>query len=182
MGIEKIKEVIQENREYFEKDPSMDHMNKFLFKLQEQKEEKKTDAMRWSANKWWIGMAASVSLLIGISWFIINHEISPKDNNQTNLTTELFEIKSYYHMETEKKLQKMNACAKKSPNTDRLLKSAESQLLKLDFNADMLEYKLQTASGNKKLELAYIQSLKAKNDLVSRVYEEICSSSHLLTQ
>ena len=76
----------------------------------------------------------------------------------------------------------MSECSKNSPGTDRLLKSTESQILKLDFNAEKIENQLQTATGNKRLELAYIQSLKAKNDLVSQVYEEICSKSNLLTQ
>ena len=182
MGIDQIKKVIQENREYFEKEPGMDHMDTFLFKLQDQKEKKKTNAVNWSANRWWIGMAASVSLLIGISWFIINHPSVDNISNQTSLSPELYQIKSYYNMETEKKLQKMTVCAKKSPATDRILKSTESQILKLDFNADLIENKLQTAKGNKRLELAYIQSLKAKSDLVSQIYQEICAGSNLLTQ
>ena len=42
MGIEKFENLIKDNKEYFEKEPSMDHMEKFFFKLQEQEEEKKT--------------------------------------------------------------------------------------------------------------------------------------------
>jgi len=182
MGLDKFEQQIKDSHEYFEQEPSMEHMDKFLFKLQEQKEAKKTNLISWNKSSWWIGIAASLSLLISIGMFINRNPIPQKQPQQMGLSMELLEIKTYYNNESEKKLEKINQCNHKTANTQKLIENTESQIMKLDFNADKLENKLLVASGNKRVELAFIQNLKAKNDLINKMYVEICSNQNLLTQ
>jgi len=183
MGLDKIEKIVHENRDYFEQEPEMEHMNKFLFKLQEQKEKEGFTRINRKKYNWIISVAASVSILIAMSWFIIQHPMPQQNTSkQISLSTELYEIKTYYNRETEKKLKEIDECIKKTPKTESLLNSTKSQILKLDFNVNNIEDKLKKASGNERLKMAYIKNLKAKNDLVSQVYNEICTNSNLLTQ
>lgn len=183
MGIEKFENLIKDNKEYFEKEPSMDHMEKFFFKLQEQEEEKKTIFINNDQRAWWIGIAASLSLLISIGWFITQQPTESQKRQEMGLSLELTEIKSYYTQESTKKLNEIIQCADQSEGTQRLIASTENQLEKLAFNVEKLEDKLKDASGNKKIELAYIQNLKAKSDLVNNMHNQICKQSiNILTQ
>ena len=99
MGLDKFEKQIKDHQEYFEKEPSMDHMDKFFFKLQEQKEEQKVPFITWPKSNWWIGIAASVSLLISISWFIFEQAPHQHKQQQMGLSFELCEIKAYYNKE-----------------------------------------------------------------------------------
>lgn len=183
MGIDKFENLIKDNKEYFEKEPSMDHMEKFFFKLQEQEEEKKTIFINNDQRAWWIGIAASLSLLISIGWFITQQPTESQKRQEMGLSLELTEIKSYYTQESTKKLKEINQCADQGSVTQSLIASTETQLKKLAFNVEKLEDKLKDASGNKKIELAYIQNLKAKSDLVNQMHNQICNqNNNIITQ
>lgn len=182
MGLSKLENTIKDNIEYFEKEPSMDHMDKFLFKLKENEEEKKSSFIKLSDGSWWIGIAASISLLVTIAWFIGTQSFQFKNNQQMGLSLELNEIKNYYTQESDKKMKEINECTNNSNIKQKMISDTESQILKLNFNAENIENKLIEAKGNKKLELAYIQSLKAKNDLVNKMHDEICVNNNSLTQ
>jgi len=182
MGLSKFEKQIKDHQEYFEKDASMDHLEKFLFKLKEQEEKKKKETINWSQGSWWIGIAASLSLLISIAWFISQQPQELKQQQQMGLSFELYEIKSYYNNDSDKKLKQINSCSDMSHKSQKLIATTETQIMKLDYNVDKLEDKLKAASGNKKLELAYIQNLKAKNDLLNKMYQEICHNQNVLTQ
>lgn len=185
MGLNKFEKLIKDNQEYFEQEPSMDHMDKFFFKIKEKEEDQKKAFLKNDQRAWWIGIAATISLLISIGWFISIQDIPSFKNQQMGMSLELNEIKTYYTKESDQKLKEINQCANQSPTTQKLIASTETQLKKLTFNADKLENKLITTGGNKKLEMAYIQSLKVKNDLVNQMHHEICKpsyNSNLLTQ
>lgn len=182
MGLDKFEKQIKDNQEYFKKEPSMDHMDKFLFKLREQEDEQKDKFLKWDKSSWWIGIAASLSLFISIAWFIYQQEPMQNKKQQMGLSFELNEIKTYYTKESNKKLDEINNCSDMSSSTQKLIKATETQLMKLDFNVDKIENKLKEASGNKRLELAYIQNLKAKNDLLDKMHNEICNKQNILIQ
>lgn len=185
MGLDKFEKLINENKEYFEQEASSEHMDKFFFKLQEKQNENQLFNSNNNQNKsWWIGIAASLSLLVTIAWFISHQQIDTKKTQQMGLSTELMNIKSYYSLESEKKLSEINSCAHQTETTQKLLKTAESQLMKLDYNSDKIEDKLKNSQGNKRLETAYIQSLKTKNDLISQMHDQICNKENhnLMTQ
>jgi len=183
MGLNNFEKLIKENQEYFEQEPSMDHMDKFFFKLKEKEEDQKNAFLKNDQRAWWIGIAAAISLLISIGWFISIQDIQSTEKQQMGLSLELNEIKSYYNKESDKMLEEINQCANQSPTTQKLMATTETQLKKLTFNADKLENKLMTTGGNKKIEMAYIRSLKVKNDLVNQMHAEICNpNNNIVTQ
>lgn len=183
MGINKFENLIKDNKKYFEKEPSMEHMDKFFFKLKEEKEEKVLRFAKNDQKAWWIGIAASLSLLISIAWFITEQPTESQRRQEMGLSIELTQIKTYYIKESQKKLKEINQCADQSENTQKLINTTETQLQKLAYNVEKLEDKLKDATGNKKLELAYIQNLKAKSDLVNKMHNEICNQNNsILTQ
>lgn len=185
MGLDNFEKLIKNNQEYFEKEPSSEHMDKFFYKMQEKQNRNQLFKTSNNNNKaWWIGIAASLSLLITIGWFISQQEIDTKNNQQMGLSSELMNIKNYYNSESEKKLKEITACANQSETTQKLIKTTETQLMKLSYNSDKIESKLKESQGNKRLETAYIQSLKTKNDLINQMHNEICKqgNNNLMTQ
>jgi len=182
MGLNKFEKTIKDNQEYFDKEPSMEHMDKFLFKLREQEDTSKKKGFNWKKNSSWLAIAASISILIGIAWIFQQQAPLAFEKHQTGLSLELNDIKTYYSNNSNKKLQAIKNCSDQSDNTKKLIASTEVQLLKLDFNTEKIENKLKKASGNKRLELAYIQNLKAKNDLLNNMQNQICTKKNILTQ
>jgi len=183
MGLDKFEKLIKDNQEYFDQEPSMDHMDKFFFKLKEKEEGQKKAFINNDQRAWWIGIAASISLLISIGWFISIQEAPSVNKQKMGLSLELNEIKSYYDKESDKKLLEINQCAQQSPTTQKLLALTETQLQKLSFNADKLENQLILTGGNKKIEMAFIQNLKIKNDLVNQMHKEMCiQRNNVITQ
>jgi len=185
MGLDKFEKLIKDNQEYFEKDPSSEHMDKFYFKLQEKQND--NQLFKTSNNKntaWWIGVAATLSLLISIGWFISKQNIETRNNQQMGLSSELMNIKAYYNNESNKKLKEIEQCANQSRTTQKLIKTTETQIMKLDFNSEKIEDQLKESKGNKRLETAFIQNLKTKNDLLNQMHEEICEQENrnLMTQ
>jgi|GEM_PF-6531861 hypothetical protein len=182
MGLDKFEKAIQENREFFEKEPSMEHMDKFLYKLKESSNNNSLSAS-YENKTWWIGIAATLLILVSMGWFIQMQAGKMNQKQEQFLSAELIEVKSYYTFESQKMLKEITECSTSSPAKKVVLESTQNQLQKMNFNAEKLENKLKEASGNKKLELAYIQSLKAQNDLVNQVYNEICKpTQNMLTQ
>ena len=182
MGLNKFEKIIKENQEYFDKEPSMEHMDKFLFKLREQEETIKKKSFLLGKNRSWLAIAASISILIGIAWVFQQQAPRAFENKQMGLSLELNDIKTYYSHNSNEKLQEIKNCSNQSENTQKLIETTKVQLLKLDFNTEKIENKLKEASGNKRLELAYIQNLKAKNDLLNNMQAQICSKKNILTQ
>lgn len=185
MGLDKFEKLLKENQEYFEKEPSSEHMDKFYFKLQEKQRE--NQLFKTSGNKntaWWIGVAATISLLISIGWFISKQNIETKKPQQLALSVKLMNIKAYYNNESNKKLKEIEQCSNQSKTTQKLIKTTETQIMKLDFNSEKIEDQLKEKKGNKRLETAYIQNLKTKNDLLNKMHEEICQqvNNNLMTQ
>ena len=182
MGLDKFEKIIKDNQEYFEKEPSMEHMDKFLFKLREQEETTQKKSFIWKKNSSWLAIAASISILIGIAWMLQQQAPQAFENQTMGLSLELNDIKTYYSNHSNKKLQEIKNCSDQSENTKKLIETTEMQLLRLDFNTEKIGNKLKEASGNKRLELAYIQNLKAKDDLLNNMQTQICSKKNILTQ
>jgi len=179
MGLDKFEKLIKDNQEYFEKEPSSEHMDKFYFKMQESQNENQLFKTSANTNKaWWIGIAATISLLVSIGWFISQQKIASNNTQQMGLSAELINIKTYYNNESDKKLKEIEQCTNQSQTSQKLIKSTETQIMKLDFNTEKIEDLLKNSQGNQRLETAFIQNLKTKNDLLNQMHEEICQQEN----
>lgn len=97
-----------------------------------------------------------------------------KDLNTPQLSEELMHVKMYYEQETEEKMDEIMLCGTQSVENEMLMESTSNRLKKLDANTQKLEEKLSIANDNQQLKSAYIQSLKAKSDVVEQMYAQIC--------
>jgi len=180
MGVNNLENKIRENKAFFDSEPSHDHFKNFQAKLALSEKPKIIHrGFVFNSNKAF-AFAASVTILLLVTIFALLD--SPKIETQPQLSEELMHVKMYYSHQTDDKIDKIRNCA--SETDDMLFETAENRLQKLDNNTQILEQKLGEAHGNKQLENAYIQSLKAKSDVVDKIYTQLCieNTNSIITQ
>jgi len=182
MGLNNLETKIRENKAFFDKEPSADHLEKFQAKLALL--EKPANIHRgflFTSNKAF-ALAASVTIFLLIAIFALLE--SPNVEAQAQLSEELMHVKMYYSAQTDPKIEEIKNCAAETVENEMLFETAENRLYKLDNNTQILEKKLEHAKGNKKLKNAYIQSLKAKSEVVDQIYTQLCENKikHIITQ
>ena len=182
MGLNNLENKIRENKMFFDGEPSTNHLEKFQAKLAQQE---KPASMRrgflFTSNKA-VALAASVTIFLLIAIFALLE--SPKVEAQPQLYEELMHVKMYYSAQTDPKIEEIRNCAAETIDKEMLFETAEDRLYKLDHNTQILEEKLGRAKGNKQLKNAYIQSLKAKSEVVDQIYTQLCENkpNNIITQ
>lgn len=174
MGLNNLENKIRENRSYFDEDPSSNHIKNFEAKLsQAAKPAKKSKGFLFASNRSFAA-AASVTILLLITVFALLE--SPTAEAKPQLSEELMHVKMYYSTQTDIKIEEIKICAA-SVSNDMLFETTQNRLEKLDNNTQIIEQKLEMAQGNKQLENAYIQSLKAKSEVVDQMYTQMCENN-----
>jgi hypothetical protein len=182
MGLNNLENRIMENKAFFDKEPSADHLDKFQAKLA--LVEKPTSINRgflFASNKTF-ALAASVTILLLVAVFALLE--FPSAEAQPQLSEELMHVKMYYNAQTNPKIEKIRNRVAETAENDMLFETAENRLQKLDNNTQILEEKLERAKGNKQLKNAYIQSLKAKSEIVDQIYTQLYknNTNNIITQ
>jgi hypothetical protein len=169
MGLEN---KIRENKAFFEEEVSSNHLEKFQARLEQMDkavQPKKSIGNRMNRLAL---VAASVIVLLFIAFFAQTKFLSAQAEPQ--LSNELMQVKMYYTTQTNKKIEQIKSCAAHKVSNDILFETTEDRLSKLDQSVMKLEHKLERAEGNKQLKTAYIQSLKAKSEVVDQMYIQMC--------
>ncbi|MFH0999494.1 MAG: hypothetical protein V1783_01515 [Bacteroidota bacterium] len=181
MGNKNIETKVKENKAFFDAEPSSAHFDNFREKLNAFNESKPIKKSLFLTPKLIFAIAASVGILLLIPVFKLLE--SSDFLSQPPLSEELIHVKMYYSQQTESKLAEIEKC-KDNDNSAILIESATNRMQKLEESTLELEQKLSRAHGNKQMENAYIQSLRAKSDLVNQVYEQLCADNTnlILTQ
>lgn len=182
MGLNNLENKIMENKVFFDKEPSADHLDKFQAKLAlAEKPASISRGFLFTSNKAF-ALAASVTIFLLIAMFALLE--SPNVEAQPQLSEELMHVKMYYSAQTDPKIEEIKNCAAETVDNDMLFETAENRLYKLDNNTQVLEEKLGLAKGNKQLKSAYIQSLKAKSEVVDQIYTQLCENktNNIITQ
>jgi len=181
MGLNNLETKIRENKAFFEEEPTPEHFDRFEAKLNTINYSKPANKSYLFTSKRIFAYAATVSILLLVSLFAILESSSL--NAQPQLSEELFHVKMYYSQLTGDKISEIEKCTK-TINNDFIYESTSNRLLKLDESTLELEQKLSRAQGNKQLESAYIQSLKAKSEIVDQIYAQMCvdNTNNLITQ
>lgn len=172
MGLKNLENKIWENKAFFEAELPTYDLEKFEAKLNQHTTNLKKSKQFVFKSYRAFAVAASVSILLMISVFSVL-ELS-KDLNTPQLSEELMHVKMYYEQETEEKMDEIMLCGTQSVENEMLMESTSNRLKKLDANTQKLEEKLSIANDNQQLKSAYIQSLKAKSDVVEQMYAQIC--------
>lgn len=182
MGLNNLENKILENKTFFNEEPSADHLAKFQAKLATLEKPKKVNRGFVITSKKAFAYAASIIIFLLISIFALVEY--PKVEARPQLSEELMHVKMYYGAQTNPKIEEIRNCATKSTESEMLFESAENRLYKLDNNTKILEGKLEYAQDNKQLKSAYIQSLKAKSDVVDQIYTQLCENktNNIITQ
>lgn len=182
MGLNNLENKIRENKAFFDEEPSAYHLERFQAKLSQlDKPVTVHKGFLFVSNKAF-AVAASVTILMLIS--ILALLDFPDTETQPQLSEELMHVKMYYNQQTEAKMTAIRNCASDINNDNMFFETAENRLQKLDNNTLELEQKLGKAEGNKQLENAYIQSLKAKSEIVNQIYTQLCeeNTNSIITQ
>jgi hypothetical protein len=182
MGLNNLENKIRENKMFFDGEPSTDHLEKFQAKLANlEKSENKNNGFLFTSNRAFV-LAASVTFFLLVAIFALLE--SPNVEAQPQLSEELMHVKMYYSAQTDSKMEEIRNCAAETTDNEMLFETAEDRLYKLDNNTQILEDKLEHAKGNKQLKNAYIQSLKAKSEVVDQIYTQLCeyNTNNIITQ
>ena len=182
MGLNNLENKIRENKMFFDEEPSVDHLEKFQARLDKIENPKNIHhGFLFTSTKTFV-LAASVTIFLLIAIFALLE--SPDIEEQFQLSEELMHVKMYYSSQTNSKIEEIKNCATKTTENEMLFETAENRLYKLDNNTLILEDKLGQAKGNKQLESAYIQSLKAKSEVVNQIYAQLCenNTNNIITQ
>lgn len=182
MGLNNLENKIMENKAFFDKEPSADHLEKFQAKLASlEKPASNKRGFLFTSNKSF-ALAASVTIFLLIAIFALLE--SPNVEAQAQLSEELMHVKMYYSAQTDPKIEEIRNCVAETIENEMLFETAENRLYKLDNNTQILEEKLGRAKGNKQLKNAYIQSLKAKSEVVDQIYTQLCetNTNNIITQ
>ncbi len=182
MGLNNLENRIRENKVFFNEEPSHNHLEKFQVKLSQLEKPNKTHGRFIFNSNRTFAVAASISIVLLISIFALLE--FPNFESQPQLSEELMHVKMYYNQQTDKKIAEIKTCSEDKSTKDIYFETAEDRLLKLDNNTIKLEQKLSKAHGNKQLESAYIQSLKAKSEVVDQIYTQLCevNTNSIITQ
>ena len=170
-----LEDKIRKNRENLDAaEPAEGHLQRF---------EKKLDAISDSQarrNSFWAGrtwkVAAVIILLVGVALTL--YFVSPGDytNNlaANPLPQDIQEVKMYYDLEAQKKLEQVNQCAMSPDQAELIREIARHELLELDSNSTALEDQLRNDQENERLKNALILNYKTKADLIGDIIKKVC--------
>jgi len=174
MGLTNLENKIRENKAFFDEDLPTGHLERFQNKLEHwEKPANQTKGFLFRSKKSYL-VAASVSIFILVSAFILLE--TKHVQSQPQLSEDILHVKMFYSQQTSEKMSEIKNCTQQSPESELLIENTENRLLKLDENTLILEQKLSQAQGNEQLKTAYIQSLKAKSDAVDNIYSQLCTN------
>ncbi len=172
MGLENLENKIRENKAFFEDELSSNHLERFQAKLEQMDKAVQPNKSLGNRVNRVALVAASVIVLLFIAFFAQTK--FPSAQAEPQLSNELMQVKMYYITQTNKKIEEIKSCAANKVSNDILFETTEDRLSKLDQSTLKLEHKLERAEGNKQLKMAYIQSLKAKSEVVDQMYIQMC--------
>ncbi len=168
-----LQEFIRNNRESFES--SFDAEKSWERLQAKQQKTRKTDSTASSpiVNLSWLKIAAMMTFVAGIAYFIINNETGTDTqvvNNHyhlslSDLSPELAEVEHHYANSIEAKMQQVR---KMDVDEDLL-----SELKLIDEERALLDDEMQNAVNNERIIKAIIKNYRMKLNLLEEMMEDI---------
>ncbi len=149
-------------------EPVSGHRERFLNKLQQQKAPASHGSK--SLYKWlrpW-GIAASIALLFGIGWGLLNHQEVVESGV---VSSEVEEAQYYFASVIEQQMEQIQKEA--TPETQLLVEDAMIQMKKLEENYNQLEKDLENTGNTELILNAMITNFQTRINLLQDVMENI---------
>lgn len=168
-----IEKKILDNLAYFDdKEPDIGHRNRFVNKLTESGSNNKRKINFILVGK----IAASLVILIAISFFIVNQTKNANSNNlyitQIELSDEILEMQAYYDQLSLTKLGGIDTIVSNEKEALRLKKIAQEKMDNLDANLAMIEKEYMKNPQCENLKQALINNKKKKVEVIDNIVEQ----------
>ncbi|TPN89098.1 hypothetical protein [Aquimarina algicola] len=166
--IEKMFERLEGTYDIYE--PSADHKNKFLDKLQQQHKVIPLHPKKKKNKFKYLAIAASFTLIIGISAFTFL--MTPAETiDLANVSPQMEETQSFFTSAIEAQLEEINTIS--SPETKELVSDAMNQLQKLETDYEALKKDLYESGNDKRVISAMIKNFQKRANLLEEVLQKI---------
>jgi hypothetical protein len=170
-----LEDKIRKNRDNLDAaEPSPGHLQRFEHRLDALQGSQPAISRFWSGRAWKV--AATFLALVGVAltlYFTSPGELS-NSLAANPLPQDIQEVKMYYELEAEKKLEQVQQCAVSPDQAELIRDIARHELLELDSNSEVLENQLRNDQENKRLKNALILNYKTKADLIGDIIKKVC--------
>jgi len=148
--------------------PNKEHQDNFIEKLKTQNNEQKIVSNKRNLWKPFIGIAASVLLLVTLAF---NFNSEPEIKDLASVSEEMAETQSFFTLAITEELEKINS--KRTPETELLVKDALTQLDILEKEYKQLKLDLTESGNDKRVIHAMINNFMKRVELLKSVLENI---------
>lgn len=154
-------------------DPEIGHEDRFLSKLNEVQNKKKTLGKGTIRTLWspWLTVAASVVFIIMIAASMLNTNVLAKPADLASISPEMKETQEFYTKAIRSELEKVNAA--NSPETKIIVEDALEQLSILDDEYNKLRVNLSESGNDRRVIFAMVSNLQQRIDVLNTVLTQI---------
>ena len=146
-------------------EPNVGHFERFEARLKEQdKGSKKSTPISW----YWLAIAASIILFVGI-WFGNNNA---QDSRQLGeLSPKMEETQNFYLATIQKEIKFIEG--QKNPQNQKIIDDAFTQLTKLELDHQKLSRELKESNEDKRVIYAIIANFQIQIEVLQNLVEQL---------
>ncbi|NND11300.1 MAG: hypothetical protein HKN96_08830 [Flavobacteriaceae bacterium] len=171
MEEDNLKSLFEDLREGFDfENPKLGHQQRFLAKLQEQRDGYGHEAFNTNY-KWWkplMGVAASVALIVSVL-LVVQPGSSSKD--LASVSPEMSQTQDYFTVAITEELNRLES--ERSPETEAMVDDALSRMSILEDEYEELKKDLTESGDDQRVIYAMIANFQNRIDLLKSVLENI---------
>ena len=159
-------------------EPSNDHKNSFVNKLNAQNESNSKENKK--SNSWWKPLTlVAASVIICLSLFL-NTNQEPEAYELADVSPELSETQDFFVLTINEELKKLDS--EKSPDTEDIVYDAMRELKILENEYDLLKKDLKNSGKDQRVIYAMITNFQTRIDILTNVLEQIENVKQLKTR
>ncbi len=165
--VEKLFKKMKDQLDIYE--PSANHQNRFLEKLQQQN---KVVQLQPKKRNWYtpLAIAASIALLLGITTMTM--VFTPEEKaDLASVSPKMQETQNFFTAAIHLQLEEINNAS--SEETQKIVSDAMQQLEKLESDYETLKTDLVTSGNDKRVISAMIKNFQKRANLLEEVLKEI---------
>lgn len=182
-----IEQKIKKNAPlYNTREPSKGHLDKFELKLKDlhpKKENKLSISIkRFAINYNALKFAASIAILISLSFVLFKYGNFGKQIQAADLGTEYFEVQEYYSVQNEEKISQIDGLIGNDEDAMTLKEKAFRKITKLEENTESLEEEYVESNKDSRVYGAIVSNYKLLSLALDKVIEGIKDHNYKKSQ